>query len=173
MPITSFGSAEKSINDLQCDYLDLLLLHRPSPLMDRDEIKKGVAHLMEKEMIRSFGVSNFTATQMQLIDSREFIYANQIEFSLTAHQAMFDGTLDFMQLNAITPMCWSPLGKIFREDDEQTQRIHAVLDELSEKYEASKDQLLLAWILKHPSGIHPVVGTTSPDRITLAARLPK
>ncbi|MDC8005288.1 aldo/keto reductase [Aureisphaera galaxeae] len=166
-------SAEKSIADLQCDYLDLLLLHRPSPLMDRDEVKKGVAHLMERELIRSFGVSNFTVSQMQLIDSREFIYANQIEFSLTSHQAMFDGTLDFMQLNAITPMCWSPLGKLFREDDDQTQRIHALLDALTEKYNASKDQLLLAWILKHPAGIHPVVGTTSKDRISLAAEAAK
>ncbi len=163
-------SAEKSINDLQCNYLDLLLLHRPSPLMDRDEIKKGIAHLMEKNLIRSFGVSNFTVSQMQLIDSREFIYANQIEFSLTAHQTMFDGTLDFMQLNAITPMCWSPLGKVFREQDEQTDRIHKILDELSKKYNASKDQLLLAWILKHPAGIHPVIGTTSKDRISLASK---
>ena len=163
-------SAEKSINDLQCNYLDLLLLHRPSPLMDRDEIKKGITHLMEKNLIRSFGVSNFTVSQMQLIDSREFIYANQIEFSLTAHQTMFDGTLDFMQLNAITPMCWSPLGKVFREQDEQTDRIHKILDELTKKYNASKDQLLLAWILKHPAGIHPVIGTTSKDRISLASK---
>jgi predicted oxidoreductase len=75
-----------------------------------------------------------------------------------------------MTLTDVTPMCWSPLGSVFREKTEQTERIHLVLDELTQKYDATKDQLLLAWILKHPAKIHPVIGTTSPDRITNAAK---
>jgi predicted oxidoreductase len=163
-------SAEKSIRDLQADYLDLLLLHRPSPLMEPDEITKAVDALISEGKIKAFGISNFTPSQTRLIGSQTHIAANQIEFSLTAHEAMFDGSLDRMMLSRITPMCWSPLGKVFRIDDEQTQRIHSILDELTKKYDAGKDQLLLAWILKHPSRIHPVIGTTNKNRIELAAK---
>ena len=161
-------SAEKSIADLQCDYLDLFLLHRPSPLMHPDEIQKAVSKLMEQGKIRSFGVSNFTNSQCDLIRSTTAISANQIEFSLTAHQAMLDGSLDYMKLNNILPMCWSPLGGVFREENEQTGRIKTTLTELCEVYQAEPDQLLVAWIMKLPAGIHPVIGTTDPERMKQA-----
>jgi predicted oxidoreductase len=162
-------SAEKSIKDLQCDYLDLLLLHRPSPLMQPDEVAKAVDRLLSEGKIRSFGVSNFTPSQSDLMATKNTISFNQIEFSLTAHEALFNGGLDHMYKNEITPMCWSPLGVIFKEKNDQTYRIHNVLGTLSEKYNVSKDQLLLAWILKHPSQIYPVIGTTSKERIQAAA----
>ncbi|MEM7186971.1 MAG: aldo/keto reductase [Bacteroidota bacterium] len=168
-------SAEKSIKDLNAGYLDLLLLHRPSPLMHPDEIQRAVDALVSAGKIKSFGVSNFTPSQMQLVGSTAPVSANQIEFSLTATDALHNGTLDEMMLAGITPMCWSPLGKVFREDDPQTQRIHSLLDELTDKYHASKDQLLLAWIMQHPAGVHPVIGTTNTERIsgaTAAASLP-
>jgi len=163
-------SAEKSIKDLQADYLDLLLLHRPSPLMRPDEISKAVDVLTSEGKIKAFGVSNFTPSQTRLVASSTEVNANQIEFSLTTHEALLNGSLDDMILSKITPMCWSPLGKVFGTDDAQTRRIHDQLEDLTGKYNASKDQLLLAWILKHPSGIHPVIGTTTPDRISLAAK---
>lgn len=165
-------SAEKSINDLKADYLDLLLLHRPSPLMQAGEVAKAVDKLTSEGKIKAFGVSNFTPSQTKLIAASSKISANQIEFSLTANSALFDGSLDDMTLSGITPMCWSPLGKVFRTDDAQSQRILVLLDELAKKYTASKDQLLLAWILKHPSGIHPVIGTTNTERIRMAANSP-
>lgn len=158
-------SAEKSIKDLQCDYLDLLLLHRPSPLMHPDEVAKATEKLASEGKIKSFGVSNFTPSQTALMSSKNPIKYNQIEFSLTAHQALFNGSLDNMILQNITPMCWSPLGTVFKERSDQVHRIHLALESLSEKYNATKDQLVLAWILKHPSGIYPVIGTTNKDRI--------
>ena len=164
-------SAEKSIRDLQCDYLDLHLLHRPSALMHPDEIAKAVDVLTSEGKIKAFGVSNFTPSQTDLIASKTTVSANQIEFSLTAHEAIHNGSLDHMKLSHITPMCWSPLGSVFKAEDEQNKRIHTLLDELSQTYGASKDQLLLAWILKHPAGIHPVIGTTNMERITLAAKV--
>ncbi|MBT8262630.1 MAG: aldo/keto reductase [Bacteroidia bacterium] len=163
-------SAEKSISDLNSDYLDLLLLHRPSPLMQPDEVAKAVDKLISEGKIRSFGLSNFTPSQTALIASKSKVSANQIEFSLTAIEALWNGSLDDMMLNDITPMCWSPLGSVFKEDNEQTRRIHKVLDDLNQKYNATKDQLLLAWILKHPSGIHPVIGTATPERIANASK---
>jgi predicted oxidoreductase len=83
---------------------------------------------------------------------------------------MHDGTLDQMMLKKITPMAWSPLGFVFKDDTEQTRRIHKQVGELMEKYSATEDQLLLAWILKHPANIHPVVGTTTKQRLIDSAK---
>ena len=164
---------ETSLRNLQTDYLDALLLHRPSPLMHPQEVMEAVAKLAQEGKIKDFGVSNFTPSQMQLIASEVPVTINQIEFSVTTHNAMHDGTLDYLLQHKITPMSWSPLGTVFKEDTEQTRRIHKQLGELMDKYNATEDQLLLAWIMKHPSGIHPVVGTTSPERLVNAINASK
>ena len=166
-------SAEKSLKNLDTDYLDLFLLHRPSPLMVAEEIAEAITILKKDGKIRDFGVSNFTPSQMEMIGLRMDIDVNQIEFSLTQHSAMHDGTLDYMTTAGIKPMAWSPLGSVFREDNEQTRRIHEQLGALKDKYNATEDQLLLAWILKHPSGIQPVVGTTTKDRLKQAMEATK
>lgn len=161
-------SVEESLKNLQTEYLDLLLLHRPSPLMQPTEIAEAITILKKQGKIKDFGVSNFTTSQMEMLSLRIDIDVNQIEFSLTQHQAIHDGTLDYMTTNGIKPMAWSPLGSVFREDTEQTRRIHRQLGELMDKYNATEDQLLLAWILKHPAGIAPVVGTTNKTRLQQA-----
>jgi predicted oxidoreductase len=166
-------SVEESLKNLNTEYLDLLLLHRPSPLMAAEEIAEAVTILKKDGKIRDFGVSNFTASQMDMVGLRMDLDVNQIEFSLTQHSAMHDGTLDYMTTSGIKPMAWSPLGSVFKEDNEQTRRIHKQLGELMDKYNATEDQLLLAWILKHPSGIHPVVGTTKEDRLKKAMEATK
>jgi len=163
-------SVDESLKHLKTDYLDLLLLHRPSPLMQPDEIAEAISILKQQGKIIDFGVSNFTRSQMELISNTQDISFNQIEFSLTQHKAMHDGVLDYMLLNKITPMAWSPLGLVFKDDSEQTRRIHKQLGALLEKYNSTVDQLLLAWILKHPSGIHPVIGTTNKKRIQNAIK---
>lgn len=167
------SAVENSLRNLQTDYLDLLLLHRPSPLMVAEEIAETITILKKQGKIKDFGVSNFTPSQMEMIGFRMDIDVNQIEFSLTQHAAMNDGTLDYMKTNGIKPMAWSPLGSVFKEDNEQTRRIHKQLGELTDKYQATEDQLLLAWILKHPSGIQPVVGTTDKDRLKQAIEATK
>jgi predicted oxidoreductase len=158
-------SVENSLRNLRTDYLDVLLLHRPSPLMHPEEIAETVTKLKNDGKIRDFGVSNFTPSQTDLIDAKIPVSFNQIQFSLTHHGAMTDGSLDHMQLHGIRPMAWSPLGTVFREDIEQTSRILKLLDTLESKYGVAGDIILLAWILKHPTGILPVCGTASPDRI--------
>lgn len=166
-------SVEESLRLLKTDYLDLILLHRPSPMMHPDEIAEAVLILTRQGKIKEFGVSNFTPSQMELIDNKVPIAVNQIEFSLTEHTAMHDGTLDTMMMKDILPMAWSPLGTVFREDTQQTRRIHKQLGELLEKYNATEDQLLLAWLMKHPAKIHPVIGTTKPKRISDAVAASK
>lgn len=158
-------STEASLKYLETDYLDILLLHRPSPLMNPNEIAEAIEKLKTEGKIREFGVSNFTNSQMDLIKSCTEIFCNQIEFSATCYQPMLDGSLDYMTLNNIKPLAWSPIGCIFKEDTEQTQRLKKLLMELVIKYEVTADVILLAWILRHPAGIIPVTGSTNPERL--------
>ena len=158
-------SVENSLKNLQTDYLDVLLLHRPSPLMVADEIAEAISQLKSEGKIIDFGVSNFTASQTELIRQKTEINYNQIQFSATQFEAMLDGNLDYMQVHNIRPMSWNPLGTVFREDNEQTRRLKKVLVQLVEKYEVGSDTILLAWILKHPSKIIPIAGTVNTARI--------
>jgi predicted oxidoreductase len=164
------ASAERSLRLLKTDYLDLLLLHRPSPLMHPDEIEVAIDQLQSQGKIKDFGVSNFTPSQTALVSTKAAIAANQIEISLTTHASLFDGRLDDMMTHQITPMSWSPLGSVFKEASDQNERIRGTLNTLTIKYNATEDQLLLAWLLQHPSGIHPVIGTTNEARITAATK---
>lgn len=159
-------SVEQSLKNLQTDYLDLLLLHRPSPLMRADEIAEAIEKLKQEGKILDFGVSNFTPLQTDLVETKIKINYNQISFSITDFEAMTNGSLDHMQTHHITPMCWSPLGTVFKQDDDQTQRIKKIITNFSEKYEVPADIILLAWILKHPAGIVPVCGTADPSRLS-------
>ena len=158
-------SVEQSLKNLQTEYLDLLLLHRPSPLMHSDEIAEAVNQLKKQGKIQEFGVSNFTPLQTDLIKSKVEVSVNQIEVSLTQFSAMLDGSLDHMRLHNILPMAWSPLGDYFKEETSQNDRINEELRNLCKKYQASENQILLAWLYNHPSGIIPVVGTTTEERI--------
>jgi predicted oxidoreductase len=158
-------SAEQSLKNLKTDYLDLFLLHRPSPLMQVDEIAEAIEKLKNEGKILDVGVSNFTPSQTELIQTKMKINYNQIEFSLTHFEPMLDGSLDHMQLNGIQPMCWSPMGSVFKKADDKSIRIKKLGTQLSFKYDVEIDVLLLAWILKHPSGILPVFGTADKTRI--------
>jgi len=158
-------STEQSLKNLKTDYLDLLLLHRPSPLMQVDEIAEAIEKLKTEGKILDFGVSNFTSSQTDLIQKKTAINYNQIEFSVTHFDAMLDGSLDYMQANGIQPMCWSPLGTVFKKINEKSVRVKKLVTKLSLKYNLGIDVLLLAWILKHPSGIIPVCGTAEKNRI--------
>tara|TARA_B110000967_G_scaffold205730_1_gene250885 strand:+ start:2784 stop:3659 length:876 start_codon:yes stop_codon:yes gene_type:complete len=165
------SSAETSLKHLKTDYLDALLIHRPSPLMDPQEILEAVQQLKKDGKIINFGVSNFTPSQVDFMSNEVAIDINQIEFSAVQLQALFDGCLDQMIKHKITPMAWAPLGTIFSaETTPQKKRILELLEVLSATYSASTDQLLLAWILKHPSGVHPVIGSTTIKRIEAASK---
>ena len=161
-------SVENSLKNLKTDYLDVLLLHRPSPLMNPKEISEEIDKLKEEGKIKSFGVSNFSNSQIKFISKETKVLWNQIEFSLTNNHPMIDGTLDYLQENNIGVMAWSPLGSFFKEKNEKQKRINILFNELSEKYNCTHDQLLLAWILKHPANIYPVLGSTNPNRLKLA-----
>ncbi len=158
-------SVENSLKNLKTDYLDVLLLHRPSPLMQADEIAEAVEKLKSEGKIIDFGVSNFTSSQTELIRQKTPISFNQIQFSATDYQPMLDGSLDYMQLHQIRPLSWNPLGSVFRQENMQTFRLRKLLATLVSKYEIGADTMLLAWILKHPAHIVPIAGTVNVARI--------
>ena len=158
-------SAENSLKNLQTDYLDVFLLHRPSPLMQADEIAEAVSKLKADGKILSFGVSNFTSSQTELLRQKTEISFNQVQFSATHHEAMLDGSFDYMQIHNIKPMAWNPLGTVFRENTDQTFRLRQLLAKLVEKYHIGSDIILLAWIMQHPARISPVAGTVNSGRI--------
>ena len=160
-------SVNNSLEYLQTDYLDCLLLHRPSPLMDINIIANTVEGLINSGKIKSFGVSNFTADQMDMFKGKVEILYNQINLSLTHLDHMYDGTLDYMQANDILPMAYSPLGSYFKEQD---GKIKKVVDKLKNKYDCTDYQLLISWLLKHPSKVYPVIGTTKSDRINKSVK---
>ncbi len=113
----------------------------------------------------TFGVSNFTSSQTELIRQKTEISFNQVQFSATHLEAMLDGSFDYMQIHNIRPMSWNPLGTVFREDIEQTRRLKRILVKLVEKYHVGSDTILLSWILRHPAKVIPIAGTVNVARI--------
>jgi predicted oxidoreductase len=159
-------SAENSLKMLGTDRLDLLLIHRPDPLLDPEVVADAFSQLREQGKVLHFGVSNFTSSQFELLQSNlSFpLVTNQIELSLTAHLPMFDGTLDTLMKHKVSPMAWSPLGGGQLMD----QKFRQVFTK-SSQYKATENQLAIAWLLKHPSKVFPVIGTTKPERIQESA----
>ncbi len=163
-------SVENSLQQLHTDHIDILLLHRPDPLMDPDKIAEAFTVLKQSGKVLEFGVSNFTPSQATLIHSRFPIGYNQVEASVLRLDPFTDGTFDHCITNKIIPMAWSPLGggNIFTGTDEQELRIQAVAGMLGKQYQCGADQVLLAWLMRHPSGILPVLGTAKAERIRQA-----
>ncbi len=164
-------SVENSLRELQTEYIDMLLLHRPDYLMQPDEIAEAFTQLLASGKVKSFGVSNFTPAQFQLLNEAFPLATNQVEISIAHRHAFGDGTLDQCMRHGIRPQAWSPLGggAVFAEND-MSARIKTVAQPMMEKHHASLDQLLLAWLLRHPSGILPVLGTTKIERVKTAVK---
>ncbi len=172
------ASVDQSLEQLHTDYIDILLIHRPDILMNPAEIAATFARLYRQGKVKYFGVSNFTPSQFELIQPYFPLITNQVEASILHRTPFLDGTFDQCMRHKIRPTCWSPLGggKLFKEPEkdtpeafiEQQKRIKTVTETLCEKYNASADQILLAWLLKHPARLLPVLGTSKIERIESA-----
>jgi len=164
-------SVDQSLSNFDTDYLDVLLLHRPDFLMDPEAIASTFEKLKKSGKVRYFGVSNFSPSQVSLISTYTELITNQVEISLINLERFEDGTLDLCLERNIRPSAWSPLGGGILFSDEPTSqkdRILACCHDLCEKYNCSIDQLLLAWLMKHPAKILPVLGSTKVLRIASA-----
>ena len=155
------ASAEQSLRNMQIESIDVLLIHRPDPLMDADEVAEAFLTLQQSGKVRHFGVSNFTPSQFELLASRIPLVTNQIELSLLHMAPLHDGSLDLCQRQRIAPMIWSALagGRLMSDDGEQAQRVRLVLTRIATELNVAISTVALAWILQHPS--KPMVLTGS------------
>ncbi len=182
-------STEAILRRLQTSHLDLLLLHRPDPLVEPAEVAQAFDELQSSGKVRHFGVSNHTPAQIELLRQhlRQPIVINQLEFSLAqpalvsegihanqtgAGNALATGILDYCRLNKIFVQAWSPIGggKLLRPatDATETNPLHpaaALVASLAAAKNTTPEAILLAWILRHPAGIQPIIGTTQADRV--------
>jgi predicted oxidoreductase len=158
-------SAEDSLRNLQTDYLDVMLLHRPDLLMDPEEVAEAFELLYTSGKVRSFGVSNFTPSQVKLLQTTVPVGVHQLEVSVKDVSAFNDGRLDQCALDGIVPMAWSPLG-----GGSLPKEVLTVLDTMATSFEVTPQAIALAWLLQHPAGILPVVGTTKAENLESAQK---
>ncbi|MDC0711822.1 aldo/keto reductase [Stigmatella sp. ncwal1] len=168
------GSVEQSLRNLATDYIDVLLLHRPSPLLDPAEAAEALGQLVTQGKVRHVGVSNFTPAQFDMLASYLPVplVTNQVELHPLLPAPFLDGTLDHCLRQRILPMGWSPLagGRLMTGHGEAEGRTREVLQGLGHKYGVAPETVVYAWLLRHPSRILPVIGTNQPERIASAAR---
>jgi len=186
-------SVENCLARLQTDYLDVLLLHRPDPLVEPEEVAKAFDELHTSGKVRWFGVSNHTAAQLDLLRNylRQPIVANQVEFNLI-HTHMLnegivfnqdnplltrnEGTIEYCRLHNITLQAWGSLarglltGREFEKPHKKITQTATLVAEMALEKSVSPEAILIAWILRHPANIQPIIGTTKPDRIAAACQ---
>jgi len=175
-------SAEQSLKRLQIETIDLYQLHRPDLLMNPPEIAEAFDTLRTQGKAREFGVSNFQASFVSALQSAlPFpLLVNQVEIHLGRLDTLVDGTLDQCIEKQITPLAWSPLGggwlgaggKVSEKDPlrEQHEKLQAMMDQIAARHGVSRTVIALAWLLKHPSGIIPIVGSANPVNIRDAVK---
>ncbi|MCR2052763.1 aldo/keto reductase [Actinomyces bowdenii] len=187
------ASAEESLRALGTDYLDILLLHRPDALVEPEEVARAFDHLESTGKVRSFGVSNHTPRQIDLLATAvsQPIVVNQVQLSIT-HSTIITqglaanivpsqdsltrdggGLIEHARIHSTTLQAWSPfhtgLGPGTLMDSPDHPELVEELRRLAEKYGATPAAIAVAWIARHPAGIQTVVGTTTPQRLREAA----
>jgi predicted oxidoreductase len=161
---------ENSLGNFSTDYLDVLLIHRPNPLMHPEEVVAAIGTLKSQGKLLHFGVSNFLPHQVDLLKNYVTVDCNQLEISITHLEPFMDGQLDYCLTHQISPLAWSPLGgNLFRDHaNERHAQILKTAATLALKYNMYVDQILVAWLCQHPSNIVPVLGTTKISRLAKA-----
>ena len=172
------GACEASLRRLRTDHVDLYLIHRPDILAGHAEVAAALDELVTSGKARAVGVSNYTLEQtraLQVFLDRPLV-AIQPEISAWEITALFDGTLDHAQGANLLPMAWSPLaggalatGEAPQAGGKRFADLIAVLDRIAQANGTSRDCVALAWLLAHPAGIVPIIGTQSPERIRVSA----
>lgn len=163
-------SVEQSLKNFGTDHLDLLLIHRPDPLLHPVEVAGAIDHLKQQGKILQFGVSNFLPHQVDMLAKYTTVEYNQVEISILHLTAFMNGVLENCVKHQIVPMAWAPLGGGALNDDTHPRfrSIITVATSLASKYECGVNEILITWLHTHPSGILPVIGTTKIERLIQA-----
>ena len=173
-------SVETTLRRTGSECLDLLAFHRPDPLVEPEELARAVDHLHKSGKVRYFGVSNHNWAQIELLKKHidQPLVVNQLELSLKHHHLISDGiltntisenysrsmgTLDYCRLHNIKIQAWSPLagGELFKK----SSPTYDLLSDLAKEYDCSQEAIALAWLLKHPAGFQPILGTMNDKRL--------
>ena len=175
-------SCEESLKRMKIEVIDLYQLHRPDFLADPQEVAGAFTKLQKAGKVRYFGVSNFRPTLVTALQRAcpMPLVVNQVEISLGRLDCFTDGTLDQCLAENIAPLAWSPLARGWLGDGAEKNavepklaaaatRVNPVLDSIASARRSSRTRIALAWLLKHPSKIIPIVGSTEPSRIKEAA----
>lgn len=185
------SSVEGSLRRLKTDYIDILLLHRPDPLCEPEEVAAAFDSLYNSGKVRYFGVSNHTAYQMELLAKyiNQPIVVNQVELSIMHNYLINDGvifnrkeasesitlgTMDYMRLKEIFVQAYSPVarGLLTSYSDEAPQNVkdtYRLIEKMAKEKGTANEAVAIAWLLKHPARIQPIIGTTRPERIRASA----
>jgi predicted oxidoreductase len=160
------AAVERSLREMAIDRIDLLLLHRPDPMMDADQTGPALDALIASGKVKTIGVSNFRPWDIQLLQSRTTspLVTNQIEISLGHNCPFTNGDLAYLQQQHITPMAWSPLGGGKLLENPQSQ-LGSKLQHIAECHDVSTSAIAIAWLLAHPSHIIPIMGSNNLQRI--------
>lgn len=166
------ASVEGSLSALRTDHLDLLLIHRPDPLMDPAEVAGVFDALRREGKVRHFGVSNHSPSQLAMLHRHLPLAAQQVELSPLARGVLDDGTLDQCIDLGLKPMIWSPLagGRLFTGDDDAARRVRAELQALAHEHGVAPATVAYAWVLRHPSRPHPITGSQREQALDEAVR---
>lgn len=181
------NSVDGILKRLNTDYLDVLLLHRPDALVEPEEVAEAFDKLESTGKVRHFGVSNQNPMQIQLLKKavKQPIVANQLQLSITNATMISNGInvnmenaaavgrdgsiLDFCRLNDITIQPWSPFQYGFFEGvflgSDKFPELNQKIDEIAEKYSVSNTTVAIAWLLRHPAHMQPIIGTTNVSRL--------
>ena len=164
------ASVNKSLENFGTDYIDVLLIHRPDPLLNPHEVAEAVAQLKKAGKILQFGISNFMPQQTNTLSRYTTIEYNQLEISITQLTPFINGCLDNCIEHNITPLAWASLGGGILTDQGHPnfRNIIAVASALARKYNTGVNQILIAFLLAHPAGIIPIMGSTKIDRLIQA-----
>jgi predicted oxidoreductase len=164
------ASSEESLRQLHTDRLDLLLIHRPDPLMDFDEIADAFTRLKQAGKVLHVGVSNFSRHQFEALNRRVELATNQVEFSPLHVAPMFDETFDGLQDAGVAPMIWSPLagGRLFTSNDANAENLRLVVKEIADRLHQPFASVIFAWIMQLPSRPIPLTGSGRIEAISVA-----
>lgn len=166
-------SVNNSLLNFKTDYIDLLLLHRPAPFFNPEEVSSAFSTLQKEGKVLNFGVSNFNPQQYELLNSVLDVplVTNQVELSPYNLAHFHNGNIDFFIKNKIKPMAWSPLagGKLINPSDEKSNRIYTTLKSIAAELNVNSiESVIYSWLLKHPATIMPIVGSQQLSRLALA-----